>query len=517
MKQLALPQLPLSPPADGHSAAPKKAVDKTVELVELRQVAWVCVVCQFWVATICLGGSILLSESPAFTIFCGVLACLSCIAPIIYALYRKKFFVVFSCVSIFNLAPIWFLYLEVITPGHDAYIYSRPMYKMEALFWAAAFQFFTNLLYITFWKPFTLRSISSFEFLSKIKLSSTTYVIAAIIAFTLPLVAFFFYYGSIEVLWRAVTGGRSEGGAGGGLLVQETVGNSSAFMLPLNWFWQLTPLFGSIAFTSAPNKHRPGPVIAMSLGILVVFEYFLGGSRSTMMFVAAPILFFLFFYNWNKGVKFWAVAGLLLFLIIGIMELQVRFRGNMLDVLVDPEKAAHERGLTSATTFDPTESHRDNNMYLFCLMVQSYPDRYPYEGFDEFFAILVNPVPRAIWPGKPVMNGAKDLSHQALFVLEGPLFMGTTSLTYSVVGEAYKADGMLSIFVYAFVYASYLLFFDGIIYYANQRQVLAVGVLGISVFLSFWGYRSFLGLVMLIYPLLLLLLMLYALKLLRIV
>lgn len=506
-------QLTLSP-----TLVPAATVsDETAGLVELRRIAWVCVVCQFWVAIICLGGSIFLAESNDFTIFCGVLASISCLAPVAYALHKKQFFLLFSCVSIFNLAPIWFLYLEVILPGHDAYEYSRPLYKMEALFWAATFQFFANIIYVLLWHRLTLRSIISFRFIHEIKLSSTVYIIASILTFTVPLLAFFFYYQSFDILWKALTAGRSEGGSGGGLLVQEPVGSSSAFMLPFNWIWQLTPLLASIAFTVAKDKWRTGPVLSMALGIAVVFEFFLGGSRSIMMFVAAPMLFFLFYYNWDKGIKFWVIAGILLFTITGIMELQVRFRSNLLDVLADPTKAAHERGLTSATTFDPTQSHRDNNMYLFCLMVQGYPEHYQYEGFNNFFAVLVNPIPRAIWPGKPIMNGANDISHQALFVLDGPLLMGTTSLTYSIVGEAYQADGMISIIVYAAVFAVYMLFFDGIIYYANQKHVLSVGILGISVFLSFWGYRSFFGLVALMYPLVLLILFLYILKLLKIV
>jgi hypothetical protein len=197
--------------------------------------------------------------------------------------------------------------------------------------------------------------------------------------------------------------------------------------------------------------------------------------------------------------------------------MQVRFRGNLLDVLADPERAAYEHGLASATTFDPSQSHRDNNMYLFCLMVQGYPDRYHYEGFHDFFAVLVNPVPRAIWPNKPSLNGAADLSHQFSFVLDGPLFMGTTSLTYSIAGEAYQADGMWGIFVYASVYALFMLSLDGVVYYTIHRHVLSVGVLGMSVFLSFWGYRSFLALFSFAYPLLFLILLLYILKVLKLV
>lgn len=483
----------------------------------LQQAAWVGVVCQFWVGVLCLAGSILLAESGGMTVLCGVVASLSCFAPLVYAVVRKQWVVLFSCLTIFNLAPIWFLYLEVILPGHDAYLYSRPMYKMEAVFWAAAFQFFSNLFYMLLWHRITVPSIRIFSFLKAINFSARFYSITAILTFTVPLVAFWVYYGSGDILWLALTAGRAEGGSGGGLLVQDPVGTISSYMLPLNWVWQLTPLLGTIAFVSSEHKGQPLPLVAFGAGLLVVFEFFLGGSRSIMMSVVAPVLFFYFYYNWDKGLRFWLTAGSLLFVLIGVMELQVRFRSNLLEVLADPDKAAHSRGLASATTFDPTQSHRDNNMYLFCLMVQGYPDRYPYEGFNNFFATLANPIPRAIWPGKPILNGANDLSHQAQFVLDGPLLMGTTSLTYSVVGEAYQAGGMWAMLVYGAVYGVFMLVFDGLVYYASQRQALSVGVLGVSVFLSFWGYRSFFGLVTFIYPLLLLLLVLYACKALKLV
>src|SRR5690606_13922386 len=101
------------------------------------------------------------------------------------------------------------------------------------------------------------------------------------------------------------------------------------------------------------------------------------------------------------------------------------------------EKMMKEKNLNSVTTFDPSESHRDNNTYLLCLIIEGHPHKYSYEGFNDFFASIVNPVPRVIWPGKPVRTGERDLAFQPQWILDGPLLMGTTSLTFSVVGEAY--------------------------------------------------------------------------------
>ncbi|GAB3512715.1 hypothetical protein GCM10027341_53790 [Spirosoma knui] len=185
------------------------------------------------------------------------------------------------------------------------------------------------------------------------------------------------------------------------------------------------------------------------------------------------------------------------------MEIQVRFRGGLLDVILDPAAAARSQGLESATSFDPTKTHRDNNMYLFCLIINSHPNKYAYKGFNDFFAILANPIPRFLWPEKPLLDGAKDISSMSAFIVDGPLTMGTTSLTYSVVGEAFLSGGLIGLIVYAFTYVLFLLYFDAIIPRSTKQIPMTIGVLGVSVFLMFWGYRSFFALITFLYPIIL--------------
>ena len=270
-----------------------------------------------------------------------------------------------------------------------------------------------------------------------------------------------------------------------------------------------------IVYIKVRKSHRLSAVFCLLLGLIVIFVFFLSGSRGSMMFVATPPLFFLFYYNWHRGVRFWLPVSFLLISFIAIMEIQVRFRGNLLQVLANPEKAARLQDLKSITTFDPTQSQRDNNMYLFCLMLKSYPAKYSYDGFNDFFAVLVNPVPRSLWQNKPVLNGAKDLSSQSAFVLSGPLTMGTTSLSYSIVGDAYKTAGLLGLAVYAILYGMFLVYFDGIIFYTNKKEPLSVAILGMVLFLAFWGYRAFFALISFLYPVLLLLIFFRLMKMLR--
>jgi len=479
----------------------------------LKNLAAKCAYLNLVAVALFLGISSFSDVTAELAVVCGILAIGISLFPVIYAIQKKKITLLFSSISVLNIAPVWFLYLESVLPGYDAYNYIQPGYKVEALFWIAIFQFLVNFIYVVFWNKGHAFSIRSFSYLKHIRFRSIFYIRMTFIVFILPLVFFYFFYGSFNTLWTAMTAGRLDGG--NGLLMRDSVGNSGSFMLPFTWIWQLTPVFGCIAFISSPKRARILPVVSLLLGLAVVFVSFLSGSRGIMIFTVTPVLFFFFYYNWHRGFKFWILASFLLIILIGIMEIQVRFRGNLLEVLSDPAKAARQQGLRAATTFDPTESQRDNNMYLFCLMVKSYPDKYTYEGFNDFFAVLANPIPRSVWESKPVLNGAKDITHQSAFVLSGPLTMGTTSLSFSIVGDAYKTAGLLGLIIYAVVYGLCLLYFDGILFYTDKKNPLSIGILGMVLFLAFWGYRAFFALVSFLYPVLLLLIFLKLIKLLR--
>ncbi|MFD2161661.1 hypothetical protein ACFSJU_04600 [Paradesertivirga mongoliensis] len=472
-------------------------------LSELKKIAISCLYAQFGASFIYFFSSLFFPDSHTMAVTCGVLAIFISLTPLFYAISKKRFQTLFSCISVFNIAPIWFLYLEAVLPGYDAFVYTPPVYRMEVFFWVSVFLIFANLFYLFFWKTGSKLSIRAFSFLGQLKFSASLYGWLTILAFVIPLSGFYYYYGSAEKLWIWLTAGRSEAGQE---LISASVGGSGAFLNPLNYLLMLVPMFGAIAFVAARKRNRVMPVLALILSFTVIFIFFLSGSRGIMMFVAAPVLFFAFYYNWHKGLAFWIPAILSLFMLIGVMEFQVRFRGNLLQVMADPEKAARENDLKSVTTFDPSESHRDNNTYLLGLLVKGYPDKYKFQGFDGLLAILVNPIPRAIWPDKPVLAGAKD--QQSQFILDGPLFMGTTSLTYSVVGEAYRAKGIWGLLVYGIMYAFFLLFFDGVVYYTRNREPLAAGMLGVGVFLSFWGFRSFFALMSFLYPVIMVILIL---------
>ena len=474
-----------------------KNVGDIHSLLHLKNIAWTCIFLQYWGAIIYLFCSLVIPDSHDIAVGCGILAICISLAPVVYVFLHKKFILLLSCISAFNIAPIWFLYLESVLPGYEAYTYINPALRMEALFWIALFIIFTNIIYIIFWRSISQISIKIFSFLEVVNPKTISYQWATILCFILPLIAYYFVYQSLDLVWLSLTAGRMNENAD---IIKEFLGTKQGLLIPINSVWQLTPLLGTITFISSEKKWQLFPVLCFGLGLVVCFFAFLSGTRSNMMFVIAPILFFIFYYNWDRGPKFWVVVTAILFVLIGVMEIQQRFRGNLLDVITNPAQAAHERGLDSVTTFDPTKSQRDSNLYLLCLMIQGYPAKYGYKGFSDLFTILVNPIPRAIWPDKPILYGAEELDKQAAFILDGPIFMGTTSLSFSIVGDGYQAGGTIGLFVYALFYGLFLLFFDGVIYYTHRSRPISVGLLGSGAFLGFWGFRALFALTSFSYP-----------------
>ncbi len=488
----------------------KGNMQNTVSLPWLKDLAAKSAYLNIAAAALFLATFSIIDVTEDLAAICGFIAILISLFPLFYSFQKGRAPILFSGISVLNIAPVWFLYLESILPGYDAHDYIQPVYRVQGFFWIAIFQFLINILYVLFWNKVHSFSVRSFSFLQYIRPRTVFYTRMTLFFFFTPLIVFYFFYGSADLLWTAMTAGRLEGSSG--LLIRDPIGSSSSFMLPFTWMWQLTPLFSCIAYVSILPRNRLLSIISLLPGLVVIFVFFLSGSRGSMIFVAAPVLFFFLYYNWHRGFKFWLVASFLLVIVIGVMELQVRFRGNLLEVIANPSRAARLQGLKSVTTFNPAESQRDNNMYLFCLMVKSYPDKYSYEGFNDFFAVLANPIPRSIWPDKPILNGAKDLESQSSFILSGPLTMGTTSLSFSIVGDAYKSAGLTGLLIYAIIYALFLLYFDGLVGYANKNNPLTVGIAGVVLFLAFWGYRAFFALVSFLYPVILLLLFLKLLK-----
>jgi hypothetical protein len=87
----------------------------------------------------------------------------------------------------------------------------------------------------------------------------------------------------------------------------------------------------------------------------------------------------------------------------------------------------------------------DYNLYAICKLVEVFPRKKDYLGFEIPYQALIRPIPRAIWKGKP--EGLSTSIEDALGV-EG------LTISASFVGEAYMSGGMIAVLMSAFIFGA---------------------------------------------------------------
>lgn len=211
---------------------------------------------------------------------------------------------------------------------------------------------------------------------------------------------------------------------------------------------------------------------------------FLGGSRGNLAeFLAGPILIWLFFGRNTQPIVFISVSLTVFLLVIGVWQYQVNTRSNLLDNIGQ---------FSSKSSFNIAETHRDNNLYLFTLDVMYRPSPYPFEGYGELAYLLVNPIPRVIWPDKPkgIQESASSFSTVSGPYSAGPIKIGTASLSCSVVCDGFKMSHVFGISIYAFAFSYISSLWDSL----ARDKILHFPLYFIaacSYFFWFaWGFRS---------------------------
>src|SRR5688500_8837459 len=98
----------LSIPADKNRQAQLRSTDKLSNLTVLKKVAKSCLSAHFGASFIYFFSFLFFGTSHTLAVTCGVLAILVSLTPVYIALSNRQFNALFSCISIFNMAPVWF-------------------------------------------------------------------------------------------------------------------------------------------------------------------------------------------------------------------------------------------------------------------------------------------------------------------------------------------------------------------------------------------------------------------------
>jgi len=130
----------------------------------------------------------------------------------------------------------------------------------------------------------------------------------------------------------------------------------------------------------------------------------------------------------------------------------------------------------------------DDNFYRLCQIIQLIPAQYPFVYQKYLVYVIVRPIPRVLWPGKPVDPG---------FDLPTALGVEGLSLSYSVIGELYMSLGLIGVALGGWLYGRIASTASGLL--ARCRTQGALVIYSIVVMALFSGMRSILELILVSY------------------
>lgn len=402
----------------------------------------------------------------------GFILCL-CLVPGLAALRDPKS--IFRAEHVLMMAPVYWLLLDPLQGRFELVGVTKE--QVEQSFIAIALFLFGA--WIAFlqrpWRmPTFIRSTTWKEF------PTQAYFVIGVVAFALA----FFKYAipsdfDLVTMAQAVRGGRWEGAWGRGML-----GGSDAFLDHLSYFgYLLPPLTVVLARRLGWSDVRP---LCLGIGTFILSAFLIqgGGRRLVGMFFGSGILVW---FLGKPKVRFTTILilGLLAFGLLFTFERMLDYRKigilAMFDSSLEPVQEVLEDGLDDHRAFVRV----DDNFLRLAQMTAIFPDHHAYTTWRYVLWVAVRPVPRLLWPGKPIDPGF-DL----------PEFIGSTgvALSSSVIGELFMAGGLVAVALGGWFYGRLARSLS--LFLAETGTSAGLLVYAVGLFALFTGVRSMIELVL---------------------
>lgn len=254
------------------------------------------------------------------------------------------------------------------------------------------------------------------------------------------------------------------------------LGGVEAFWDHLQYFgYALPALYVAYARARGPLRLKALALLAMAV-LLVAFLSLGGGRRIVGVAVGAAILCWV---ASSERIRPGAVIGVavasgaLLYLLQQILI----YRGVGWFEEVDAPGSPH--------------IHVDDNFLRLAQAIEIVPGEHPYVYFKQIVYVLVRPIPRLFWPGKPTDPG---------FDLSATVGGQGASLSMSMIGESYIAFGLAGVVVIGLAFGLLCAFVNEMT--ARRRLDANPVVVPISLMVLFVGLRSLQDLVIMSYAVL---------------
>lgn len=259
-------------------------------------------------------------------------------------------------------------------------------------------------------------------------------------------------------------------------------GGWNAFVDHLQYFGYILPTL-TVMLSNKIGRIIDGRVILAVLMSLVISLFIVqSGSRRIIGTVyGAAIVCWILLQAGRMTFTKYLRLGVVIAALSLMMQTMIEFRGE--GVLKELQ--------SGSATMQSTTLRVDDNFLRLSQIVYWFPDRIPFVGEQYVVWVLVRPIPRLLWPDKPLIPG---FDHGAEVGNSG------TSLTSSVIGESYMSFGWLGVIIFGLVYGVLAGFYSHILTMrAAPNRVVLYGLGALTVFA---GLRSMIELILMSYMLL---------------
>ena len=201
------------------------------------------------------------------------------------------------------------------------------------------------------------------------------------------------------------------------------MGGWDAFIDHLAFFGYLLPTLTVLLAHRVRSWVRPTVLTSLALAVLVtLFLAQSGGRRIIGVTWGAAMICWVLLRVRTVRLRTLLIPGIGIALLLVVMQLILEYRDIGYDRMFkgEPKEASFHH------------LHVDDNFLRLAQTIEFIPDRYPFVYEKMLVWVLIRPIPRVFWPGKPLDPG---------FTVSDAVGAKGTSLTCSALGELYMSFG----------------------------------------------------------------------------
>jgi hypothetical protein len=264
------------------------------------------------------------------------------------------------------------------------------------------------------------------------------------------------------------------------------LGGWDAFLDHLQYFGYLLPVL-TVVIVRRAGVRNARTIICIAMSIVIALFLAQSGSRRVVGVVGGMALVLWILDQRRLRVKHLLMTVFAVVVLLVTLQLMLEYRNVGLSVLVGKSEIQSGR-LEKRQILEEQHLRVDDNFYRLCQIIQLIPESYPFVYHKYLVYVIVRPVPRVFWPGKPVDAG---------FDLPTALGVEGVSYSYSVIGELYMSLGLIGIAFGGWFYGRVAAMASGLLARCTTQGALVI--YSIVVMALFSGMRSILELILVSY------------------